>query len=112
MYIISNILKRLHCPRVILLFMLIMIVCFNSYGQENYQSFYSHSLVMNNTGMYVLGSWAVLNISMGAYGWAHSTGDRMYFNQMNMFWNIINLSIYFNNIQDENTSYRGNRIYR
>jgi hypothetical protein len=68
-------------------------VCLNLSGQENYQSFYSHSLKINNSGMYVLGSWAVLNISMGAYGWAHSTGERMYFNQMNMFWNIINLSI-------------------
>jgi hypothetical protein len=43
--------------------------------------------------MFILGSWAVLNISAGAYGWAHSTGEKMYFNQMNLFWNVINLSI-------------------
>jgi len=62
-------------------------------GQGDYQSFYAGSLKINNTGMYVLGSWALANIAAGAYGWAAATGDMKYFGQMNLFWNVINLSI-------------------
>jgi hypothetical protein len=62
-------------------------------GQGDYQSFYAGSLKINNTGMYVLGSWALANIAAGAYGWAVATGDMKYFGQMNLFWNVINLSI-------------------
>ena len=56
-------------------------------------SFYEHSLRINNTGMLVLGSWALANISIGAVGWSRSDGQRMYFHQMNLFWNTVNLSI-------------------
>lgn len=62
-------------------------------GQGDYQSFYAGSLKINNTGMYVLGSWALANIAAGAYGWATASGEMKYFGQMNLFWNVINLSI-------------------
>lgn len=62
-------------------------------GQADYQSFYAGSLKINNTGMYVLGSWALANIAFGAYGWSTATGEMKYFGQMNLFWNVINLSI-------------------
>ncbi len=62
-------------------------------GQADYQSFYTGSLSIQNTGMYVLGSWALANIAAGAYGWAVSSGNMKYFGQMNLFWNVINLSI-------------------
>ena len=64
-----------------------------TYGQDNHDSFYSQSLDIQNTGMYVLGAWAVSNIAAGSYGWARYSGERMYFHQMNMFWNVVNLSI-------------------
>jgi hypothetical protein len=62
-------------------------------GQGDYQSFYNGSLKINNTGMYILGTWALANIAAGAYGWAVSTGEMKYFGQMNLFWNAVNLSI-------------------
>lgn len=62
-------------------------------SQNDYQSFYKESLKFNNAGMYVLGSWAIINISTGAYGWAKGSGENKYFHQMNLFWNTVNLSI-------------------
>ena len=79
--------------RLFLTSCLFMFVLISARGQNNYQSFYGESLKINNTGMIVLGSWAVLNISTGAYGWARSEGEAIYFHQMNLFWNVVNLSI-------------------
>lgn len=62
-------------------------------GQVTYQQFYGRSLNTANTGMYVLGSWAIVNMATGIYGWARFEGEKKYFNQMNFFWNIVNLSI-------------------
>jgi hypothetical protein len=62
-------------------------------AQDSFPDFYTHNIKINNTGMYILGSWAVLNMATGAYGWSKYSGDRMYFNQMNLFWNVVNISI-------------------
>ena len=62
-------------------------------AQNNYPSFYEKSMSINNTGMFVLGSWAIANIAIGAYGWANKSGQSKYFHQMNLFWNTVNLSI-------------------
>lgn len=62
-------------------------------AQETYHSFYEKSVSINNTGMYVLGTWAIANIAAGAYGWANYSGQSKYFHQMNLFWNTVNLSI-------------------
>lgn len=75
------------------LVILFMVVVTPLQGQGDYQSFYTGSLRINNTGMYVLGSWALANIAAGAYGWASASGDMKYFGQMNLFWNVVNLSI-------------------
>ena len=73
--------------------LLILIFASSLQGQGDYQSFYNGSLKINNTGMYILGTWALANIAAGAYGWATATGEMKYFGQMNLFWNVINLSI-------------------
>lgn len=70
-----------------------MLLCIPLAGQETYQQFYGRSLSTSNTGMYVLGSWAVVNMVSGIYGWTRFEGDRKYFSQMNFFWNTVNLSI-------------------
>lgn len=62
-------------------------------AQPEESSFYSRSSSINSTGMMVLGGWAITNIGLGAVGWARNTGTSMYFNQMNLFWNIVNLGI-------------------
>lgn len=62
-------------------------------SQDTYREFYTESLRINNAGMYVLGSWALLNITSGTYGWSKFSGTTRYFHQMNLFWNVVNLSI-------------------
>ncbi len=74
---------------IMLLFLLLMPVL----AQEEYRQFYSESLKTTNTGMYVLGGWAITNIATGGYGWSRFDGDKKYFHQMNLFWNTVNLSI-------------------
>ena len=72
----------------------VFLVClplFVSAQEEN--NYFSRSLKTQNTGMYVLGSWAILNLATGAYGWSQTTGDTKYFHQMNFFWNTVNISI-------------------
>ena len=76
----------------------ILIFCFLIIGlpvfaQQNYQQFYNESLQNMNKGMYVLGSWAVVNIAVGAYGMSTQSGSTKYFHQMNLFWNTVNLGI-------------------
>ena len=72
---------------------LLLITVLPAYGQEEYRQFYSESLRTTNTGMYILGGWAITNIATGAYGWSRFDGDTKYFHQMNLFWNTVNLSI-------------------
>ncbi len=54
-------------------------------AQLNAGEFYTKHLQTQNTGMYILGSWAVANIATGAYGWSRFEGDTKYFHQMNLF---------------------------
>ncbi|MFO7851949.1 MAG: DUF6992 family protein [Bacteroidota bacterium] len=76
-----------------LLVTLLLFTSISIFGQESFSDFYSQSQKINNTGMYVLSSWALANIATGAYGWSKYSGDRMYFYQMNLFWNVVNASI-------------------
>ncbi len=62
-------------------------------SQTSYTDFAHKSLTTQNIGMYTLGGWAVANIATGAYGWANFSNDRQYFSQMNLMWNVVNLSI-------------------
>lgn len=64
-------------------------------GQENYSlnDFTIKSTNIQNAGMLILGGWAISNITSGAEGWAHESGVRKYFNQMNFLWNTVNLGI-------------------
>jgi len=62
-------------------------------AQTDYGSFYQKSRKNSNTGMYILGSWAILNKATGAYGITTQSGSSKYFYQMNLFWNTVNLGI-------------------
>src|SRR6056297_3531622 len=77
----------------ILVLLLLAAMCHPAYAQPDYQQFYAQSLKSNNTGMFVLGSWAFANMTAGAIGWANSTDQSKYFHQMNLLWNTVNLSI-------------------
>lgn len=75
------------------LILIFLVAGFYAFAQSNFTEFSTKSHKIQNTGMYVLGSWAVLNMSTGLYGWSKYQGDRQYFYQMNFFWNVVNLSI-------------------
>jgi len=62
-------------------------------SQTAYTDFAHKSLYTQNIGMYTLGGWAIANIATGAYGWATFSNDKQYFSQMNLMWNVVNLSI-------------------
>lgn len=48
---------------------------------------------INQTGMLLLGTWAVGNILTGTYGNFTASGQARYFHQMNAMWNVVNLGI-------------------
>ncbi len=78
---------------VIMVILMIFAAFTAASGQEHHQTFYEHSLKISNSGMMVLGSWALANIAVGAYGWNRYSGSQQYFHQMNLFWNTVNLAI-------------------
>jgi hypothetical protein len=75
------------------IFSLLMADSIPLHGQDGYVDYYGQSLQINTYGMAVLGGWALTNITIGAYGWSNYSGQRVYFHQMNLFWNVVNLSI-------------------
>ncbi len=77
------------------IFVILLVLTFLPSLAQNqlHTEFYKESMRYNNTGMYVLGSWAVANLIIGGIGWNQNTGDTKYFHQMNFFWNTVNLSI-------------------
>jgi hypothetical protein len=79
--------------RLIAILLLFTVYTAVAVAQDGQKSFAEGSMAINNRGMYVLGGWAVTNIAAGAYGWASYDGQSRYFSQMNLFWNVINLSI-------------------
>ena len=79
--------------RLIAILLLFTVYTAVAVAQDGQKSFAEGSIAINNRGMYVLGGWAVTNIAAGAYGWASYDGQSRYFSQMNLFWNVINLSI-------------------
>jgi len=63
--------EKYNCPlllKTLPLIFLIMVAVPPLQAHGDYQSFHSGSLRINNTGMYILGSWALANIAAGAYG--------------------------------------------
>ncbi len=100
--------------RIWLLPTLLFVTTSIAFSQNNYAEFYSKSLSISNAGMYILGGWALTNILSGAAGWNYSEGTPKYFYQMNVFWNIVNLSIagfaLYNNITFDYTSLTSDAI--
>lgn len=85
--------KNLFWNVLVVMLFILMVMPAGIRAQSDYESYYNSSLRINNIGMIVLGSWAITNISVGAYGWSKQSGQRSYFHQMNMFWNTVNLGI-------------------
>jgi hypothetical protein len=47
----------------------------------------------NQQGMLILGTWAVVNLILGAVASLRTSGQTQAFHQMNAFWNVVNLGI-------------------
>ena len=75
------------------IFTLILIsVCADAFAQDSLKFFNYCRNHITTTGMEVLGSWAIVNIGVGAAGWANSEGGtNKYFYQMNVLWNTANI---------------------
>ena len=85
--------QRVNGRNAMILILLLTLTTMVASGQGASQEFYRQSLKINNAGMMVLGSWALANITIGAYGWNRYDGAQQYFHQMNLFWNGVNLAI-------------------
>ncbi len=77
-------------PGILIMFILLF---FSASGQQGYQVFYEKSLNNNTHAMMFLGGWAVANIVTGSIGWNNQQGHTMRYHQMNVMWNVVNLSI-------------------
>lgn len=88
-----NILNVMKGEKRIVLSGIFLLTAITVVAQGGAKTFGEASLAANNTGMYILGGWALANMAAGAYGWATFEGERKYFSQMNLFWNMVNLSI-------------------
>ena len=65
-----------------------------SYSQDSLLlSLNQDRLQLNQTAMWVLGTWATGNIVTGVIGRNNASGSRKYFHEMNAIWNVVNLGI-------------------
>lgn len=88
-----NILREMKADRRVVMSVVFLIVSVTLQAQDGARPFGETSMAAGNAGMYVLGSWALANMAAGACGWATLGGEKKYFSQMNLFWNVVNLSI-------------------
>ena len=82
---------RLH----LLLLLLVGLLSLPAMAQDSaaLEVFNSTRLEYNRQGMWILGSWAVLNLVIGAIGSLNTRGKVQAFHQMNAYWNLVNLGI-------------------
>lgn len=93
-----------------LYFSFLLIISASAYAQSDslLQSLQVNRQKINETGMLVLGGWAVGNVLLGTYGNFKANGEAKYFHQFNAMWNVVNLGIaafgYFNAINTDPTT--------
>ncbi len=74
-----------------LLLLLLILISAEVKAQDSLSNFNQKRNHINTTGMKVLGGWAIANIAVGSIGFYRTKGVTKYFNQMNIFWNVVNL---------------------
>jgi hypothetical protein len=83
--------RHMH-PRPFLLLFLLLATALPVFAQQA-GSHVDHEVAFRQTGMLVLGSWAVVNIAGGMALRGGSSGSTRYFHEMNALWNTVNLGI-------------------
>lgn len=76
-----------------LLLLFLILISTKPKSQDTLSHFNQKRNYINTTGMKVLGGWALANIAVGSVAFYRTKGVSGYFNQMNIFWNVINLGI-------------------
>lgn len=76
-----------------LLFLFIIIFSTKAKSQDSLSNFNQKRNQINQTGMKVLGGWAIANIAIGSVGFYKTKGATKYFHQMNILWNVVNFGI-------------------
>ncbi|MGZ3813650.1 MAG: DUF6992 family protein [Mucilaginibacter sp.] len=72
---------------------ILIIACTHAFAQDSLKTFNNLRTKTTSNGMAVLGSWGMVNLGVGAYGWSSSTGNESrYFYQMNVIWGAVNFS--------------------
>jgi hypothetical protein len=79
----------------ILLLLLLGILSLPAMAQNSaaLEVFNATRLEYNRQGMWILGSWAVLNLLVGTIRGIQTRGQVQAFHQMNAYWNLVNLGI-------------------
>jgi hypothetical protein len=82
-------------PQKFILVFLFSFAALPLFGQEvmALEEFNRMRLAYNQSGMLILGSWALVNLIWGSLGVKKSTGEEKAFHQMNAYWNVVNLAI-------------------
>jgi hypothetical protein len=62
-------------------------------GLADLEVIYQTRLDYNQQGMLILGTWAVVNLILGAVASFRTSGQTQAFHQMNAYWNVVNLGI-------------------
>jgi hypothetical protein len=80
---------------LIFIVLFLLFIPWNAIAQEipELTAFNQTRINYNESGMIILGSWAVGNMIWGGIGASNSTGQTKAFHQMNIYWNSVNLII-------------------
>ena len=78
----------------VIAFLLFTLLTLNVNGQKSNEADWNAKLWnLQKNGMVVLGSWAAGNFLVSGYQMTQTRGKNYYFNQMNVFWNTVNMGI-------------------
>lgn len=77
-----------------ILYMLVLFISVSVPAQQNFQdSIAMERSRLQTNNMWVLGAWAGANIIQGSISAGNATGSDHYFQQMNAYWNTVNLAV-------------------
>jgi len=81
--------------KIVCLIIPFFLLCFSDAWsqQEALSAFNKKRLQTSTRAMYILGGWAIGNIALGRIQRSRSLGEKRYFHEMNVFWNVVNLGI-------------------
>ncbi len=79
----------------IFIVLLLFFIPWEAFSQEipELNAFNETRINYNESGMIILGSWAIGNMIWGGIGASNSSGQTKAFHQMNLYWNSVNLII-------------------